>query len=333
MSVFSLFCALLLDQFRPLQSHHRVYAVMRAMARRLRQHLDADTAQQAWLIWALVVVIPAILVWLVYWLAGHFLGGFFAFLCSLMVLYACLDFRAFGLHFTDVRNAVNTGDLDAAGDALERWCTARGQEGECVASHAIDAEDMGSGAMKISLEHMHRYVFGVFTAFLLSSFVGLGPLGAVLFRSAAHAYRFWVEQDEEPWTDNASPALVIATRMGWQAINWLPARVTALMFAAVGRYDDALSAWRTYSLRCPGDGDALVLATGVAAMGMAPNVVDRVVTWSPCSRSEGESFERDTTDEAEALSRLLHALATMIWRVLVVWLLICLVIGLIDAVL
>lgn len=337
MNVFALFCALLLDQFRPLQPHHRLYGVMRSMAHRLRQQLDADTPAQAWLIWALVVVGPAVLVWLVYWLIGHFLGSFFAFLCTLLVLYACLDFRAFGLHFTEVRNAVNTGDIEQAGRALGQWCDALERQEDLQEAEPPEcADDLAVGTTKVSLEHMHRYVFGVFAAFVILAPLGFGPLGAVLFRSACYAHRFWAERESQAWPDSASPALAIVARTGWQAINWLPARISALMFAVVGRFDDAISAWRSYAGSRPNDADALVLATAVASMGMEQKFVQQVVNWQPgteppeqpCTMAEGEQSE-----QAGAVADMLHTLATMIWRVLVLWLFVCLLVGLIDAVL
>lgn len=337
MSVFALFFALLLDQFRPLQPHHRLYAVMRATAHRLRQQLDADTPAQAWLIWALVVVGPALLAWLGYWLLGHFLGGFVAFLCTLLVLYTCLDFRAFGLHFTEVRNAVNTGDLEQAGKALGQWCDAlERRQGERDDVPLDNADDLAIGTIKTSVEHMHRYVFGVFAAFVLLASLGFGPMGAVLFRSACYAYRFWVERANasDSWQDSASPALVDAARSGWRVINWLPARISALMFAMVGRFDEAIGAWRTYSASRPGDADALVLATAVASMGMPQAVVQQVVNWQA---PDSDSFEQalnddEQSEQAEAVADMLHTLATMIWRVLVLWLFVCLLAALVDAV-
>lgn len=337
MSVFALFFALLLDQFRPLQPHHRLYGMMRAGAHRLRQQLDADTPAQAWLIWALVVAGPAVLVWVVYWLLGHFLGGFFAFLCTLLVLYTCLDFRAFGLHFTEVRNAVNTGDIEQAGEALGLWCDVlerRQQESE--ATPAQSGRELAVGTIKTSLEHMHRYVFGVFAAFVLLAALGFGPVGAVLFRSACYAYRFWAERDSDSqgWSDSPSPALADVARRGWQVINWLPARISAMMFAVVGRYDEAIGAWRIYSASRPGDADALVLATAVSSMGMPQSMVQQVVNWQPDSEplEERPLSEDEQSELAEAAAGILHTLAMMIWRVLVLWLFVCLLAGLIDAV-
>lgn len=336
MSVFALFFALLLDQFRPLQPHHRLYGAMRAMAHRLRQQLDADTTAQAWLIWALVVVVPAVLVWLVYWALGYFLGSFFAFLCTLLVLYACLDFRAFGVHFTEVRNAVNTGDLAQASQALGRWSDAlERRQGVREAESMDGVHDLAVGTIKVSVEHMHRYVFGVFAAFVILASLGFGPLGAVLFRSACYAHRFWAERDRAAWPDSPSPALAEVARTGWQVINWLPARISALMFAVVGRYDDVIGAWRSYAASRPNDADALVLATAAASMGMAHNLVQQVVNWQESTEAEPplDTMPEDEQSElAEAVANMLHTLATMIWRVLVLWLFVCLLAGLIDAV-
>lgn len=333
MVVLVLFTALALDQFRPLRAHHRLYGMLRAAAHRIRCLFDADVPSQAWLVWGLVALAPALLSWGGVALLDAWLGGFWAFLWMVLVLYAAIDFRAFGLHFTQVRNAFGTGDVARAQTALQRWSADFGDACECRLSVgspvARSPLQLQACAMRLSLLHMHRCVFGVFTAFLLLAFLGFGPLGAVLFRLSGYVQRWHEDAARQALAQRASPALAAVAQQAWQVVNWLPARVTMLMFAAVGRFDEAVGAWRAGAAR-DADSDALVMATAVAAMGQSPAM--QAATLQGAAHQlldEREPFQEEDSEHAAAA---LHALASMIWRTLVLWVLLWLVIGLIGAV-
>ncbi|PAT40738.1 hypothetical protein CK623_05120 [Vandammella animalimorsus] len=351
MSVLALFVALLLEQLRPLHARQRWHGALQALRWRLQYALDAGTPGQAWVLWALAVCLPAVIVWLIFALLQAGLGRFAAFLWSVFVLYAVLRFRAFGPYFTQVRNAINTGDRQAAAQALERWRQAleggwaQGHaQGDGLREHAqpdtVPAQDDGPAALlaasvTYSVQHMHHYVFGVFAAYLLLAFLGLGPMGAVLFCLAQAAHGLWwraAGRHDDP--HGASMALARVARQGWQWVNWLPARITAGMFAAVGRYDEAISAWRACTARRPGDGDALVLAAGSAALGLPGRSVQWILAW-PHWQGRTPSRILDGADQGsdELVAGLLHRLASLMWRTLVLWVLLWLVIGLIGAVL
>lgn len=337
MVVLALFTALALDQFRPLRAHHRFYGLLRAAAHRIRRLFDADVPSQAWLVWVLTVAAPALLSWGVFALLDAWLGGFWAFLWMVLVLYAAIDFRAFGLHFTQVRNAFGTGDVPRAQAALQRWSAEFGDACECRLSASSPVPrsplQLQACAVRLSVLHMHRCVFGVFTAFLLLAFLGFGPLGAVLFRLSGYVQRWHEDAARQALSQRASPALAAAAQQAWQVVNWLPARVTMLMFAAVGRFDEAVSAWRAVAAQ-GGDSDALVMATAVAAMGQSPAMPPamRAATLQGGPHQLLDAQPPFHEEDSEHAAAALHALAGMIWRTLVLWALLWLVIGLIGAV-
>lgn len=352
MSVLALFVALLLEQLRPLHARQRWHGVLQVLRWRLQYALDAGTAGQAWVLWALAVCLPAVAVWLIFALLQAHLGRFAAFLWSVLVLYAVLRFRAFGPYFTQARNAINTGDRQAAAQALERWGQAlEGGWAKGSVQGAVQGDDepgsrpfaqddspaaLLAASVSYSVQHMHHYVFGVFAAYLLLAFAGLGPMGAVLFGLAQAAHGLWWRgAGRHDGPHGASMALARVAQQGWQWVNWLPARITAGMFAAVGRYDEAISAWRACTARRPGDGDALVLAAGSAALGLPGRSVQWILAWPHWQgRAPSRILILDGPEQGgDELAGLLHRLASLMWRTLVLWVLLWLVIGLIGAVL
>jgi AmpE protein len=75
----------------------------------------------------------------------------------------------------------------------------------------------------------HERVFGV-----LLWFIALGPAGAIAYRLASRL---------PSWLDADSRALDAADTLH-ALLAWIPARITALLFALAGSMDDSLAAWR-----------------------------------------------------------------------------------------
>ena len=99
------------------------------------------------------------------------------------VLYLTLGFRQFSHYFTDIRDALERGDEIEARRLLAEW-------------RHLDASELPrSELLRHVIEHSllaaHRHVFGVFFWFVLLSTFGLGPAGAVLYRMAEFASRYW----------------------------------------------------------------------------------------------------------------------------------------------
>jgi membrane protein required for beta-lactamase induction len=120
-------------------------------------------------------------------------------------------------------------------------------------------------------------------------FALLGPLGAVMYRSAAVLY--FQRQEEGTFDDS------IAWLYG--VLLWLPARLLALAFALSGHFDSALGGWRQAHQDNPqgAEGSERVLAvTGSAALGL-----------------DDAAFESDSASPVRAAMRL-------VWRTLIVWL-------------
>ena len=259
MAFFAIAIALLLEQVRPLASDHPAALGLRKWLRMVGRNVDAGGAQHGWLAWLLAVGLPALVAVAVFRLA-NWLGSWpLALIWSVAVLYLTLGFRQFSHHFTGIRDALEAGDEDRARALLARW-------------HQVDASQVPrSEIVRHVIEHSvlaaHRHVFGVLAWFCLGAMLGLGPAGAVFYRNAEYAARYWRRKAQA--TDHpTSPALCRAADAAWHVIDWLPARMTALGFAIVGSFEDAIDVWRNHAARFADANDGVIVAATAGAIGV-----------------------------------------------------------------
>ncbi|HTH08188.1 MAG TPA: cobalamin biosynthesis protein, partial [Acidovorax sp.] len=111
----------------------------------------------------------------------------------------------------------------------------------------------------------HRHVFGVLAWFAVLAALGLGPAGAVFYRMAEFVSRYW-RYRANPQNQPASAALQQVAGVAWTVVDWLPARATALGFAIVGSFEDAIDSWRHHSQQFPSDNDGVILAATSGAV-------------------------------------------------------------------
>lgn len=257
MSFFAILLALLLEQARPLSSGNPVHASLRGWVRWVAQNFDAGKAQHGWLAWGIAVGVPSVMALAVHWLLVATLGWPVAVLWSVAVLYVTLGFRQFSHHFTDIRDALDAGDEDLARELLARW-------------QQIDASDLPRSeivrhVIEYSVLAAHRHVFGVLAWFSVLAAFGFGPAGAVLYRLGEFVARYW-KYKSALHTLTVSEALQGAAATAWRLIDWLPARVTAMGFAVVGSFEEAVDSWRHYELNSSGDNDGVILAATSGAV-------------------------------------------------------------------
>jgi adenosylcobinamide-phosphate synthase len=227
-------------------------------------HVDGGTKSQAWLAWALLIGAPACLAILIHWVLAYFFGWFFAVAWNVALLYVTLGFRQFSHHFTGIRDALNDGDEALARQLLADW--------QQVEVNELPRNEIVRHVIEHSVLSAHRHVFGVFFSYALLSIVGLGPVGAVVYRIAEFAKRYWSKaptlasntlQDHRNWT---SPSLQEVATGSWHAIDWIPARATAMGFAIMGSFEDAMDGWRHHAEKFPDDNDGVILAATAGAI-------------------------------------------------------------------
>lgn len=304
MSFISVLFALLLEQARPLSRGNSIHAAMRAWVRLCTRNLDAGKPLHGWLAWGVAVGGPSLVSLLVYWLLVVFVGWPLAVLWSALVLYASLGFRQFSFHFTQIRDALAVDDDARARSLLADW--------QQIEAQAWSRSDMIGKVIEYSVLASHRHVFGVLAWFSILAAFGLGPTGAVLYRLSEFVVRYWRHQSDAH-LQSVSTALQNNAQAAWAVLDWLPARVTALGFAVVGNFEEAIDGWRRYAEQPGGQNDGMLLAATAGALNIhlsASGVGDTVLS----SNVPERRAQRPTPELAH-----LAIVVGLVWRAVVMW--------------
>ena len=270
--------------------------------------------------WTLAVISPSLVALGVHWALMLFLGWPVAVLWSVLVLYVSLGFRQFSHHFTNIRDALETGDEARARELLAQW--------QRVDATELPRSEIVRHVIEYSVLAAHRHVFGVLAWFSVLAAFGLGPAGAVLYRMSEFVARYWRHRSRVE-TQLASPALQSAAARAWAAIDWLPARITALAFAVVGSFEDAIDCWRNYAQRFPNDNDGVILAATSGAVNVRLGGEALKSAYAPATTpgfgSSGADNMDDPTDDTESTPGReaevghLRSIVGLVWRSVVLW--------------
>ncbi|WP_066268576.1 CobD/CbiB family protein [Hydrogenophaga palleronii] len=299
MSFFAILIALLLEQARPLAYDNPVHGALRGWARTVRRNLDAGQSSHGWVAWVLAVGVPALVSGLVFWGLWRF-SSVLGFVWTVGILYVTLGFRQFSHHFSEIRQALDVGDDMLAREKLARWLR--------VDASSLPRAELLRQVIEQSVLAAHRHVFGVLVCFVVFWAIGLGPSGAVFYRLAEYLSRNWrARPDGTP-----SPALQHAASRGWGLVDWVPARLTALGFAVVGNFEEAVASWRGDAERfAPGsDGVVLAATSGAINVRLAP-------------QPDGLTLPEDGDPGNRPEPQLAHlsSVVGLVWRAVVLWML------------
>ena len=297
MSFFAILVALLLEQARPLAFDNPVHAGLRGWARTVRRNLDAGQATHGWVAWALAVGVPAAVAGLVYWGLWQF-SSVLAFVWVVGILYVTLGFRQFSHHFSEIRQALDEGNDMLAREKLARWLR--------VDASSLPRTELLRQVIEHSVLAAHRHVFGVLVCFVVFWVVGLGPAGAVFYRMAEYLSRNWRERPD----GTPSLGLQRVAAVAWRWIDHVPARVTALGFAVVGNFEEALASWRADAERFAPGSDGVVLAATSGALN---------VRLAPQPDALALPEDDDPGDRPEPQLAHLSSVVGLVWRSVVLW--------------
>ena len=316
MSFFAILFALLIEQARPLARSNPIHAGLRAWSLSVSRNFDAGQSHHGWVAWGLAVLVPPLFVLAVHEALFWFVGWPVAVLWNVAVLYVTLGFRQFSHHFTGIRDALEVGDEDAARERLAHW--------QQVDVGDLPRSEVVRHVIEYSVLAAHRHVFGVLAWFSVLAALGLGPMGAVLYRMAEFVSRYWADRGSDA-AQRASPSLRKATADAWTVIDWVPARLTALVFAVVGSFEEAIDGWRFHAQRFPNDNDGVILAATAGAINV------RLGGEALKSRADAQTTqdfevdapigESDSTPGREPEVGHLRSVVGLVWRSVVVWLL------------
>jgi len=309
MSLFSLIVALLLEQVRPLPYQQFVHGPLTRLADFLERHFNTGEHRHGALAWGFAALGLTVLAGLAFF-ALYALNPLLAWVWNVFVLYLTMGFRQFSHYYTDIQLALRMGDVPHARKLLAEW---RGRPADDLSSSEI-----ARLAIEEALAASHRHVFGVLVWFVLLP----GPCGAVLYRASAFLAEHWGRRGEADPIEFGNFGTF--AQQSFAIIDWLPARMTAAGFAIVGNFEDAIYCWRTQAAKWPeagyGAGLGIVLASGAGALGVrlgmplveAGEIADRA--------------ELGTGDDADV--DFMQSAVGLVWRALVLWLLLLLLLGL-----
>jgi adenosylcobinamide-phosphate synthase len=313
MTLLSLLFALLMEQVHPLKHDSWVLRAQEQWAHLISKQLDTGHETHTGLIWGLCVGLPSVLVLVIYWLLWTFLGWILAGFWCVLVLYATLGFRQFSHHFTDIKEAFEAGEEGLAKEKLAQW--------KGIDTSQLDKHEVTSLVIEYSILAAHQHVFGVLFWFSIGAAFGLGPAGAVLYRLSHMLSRIWVTggvgetQDEKSWV---SEGLCLTAQSAWSKVDWLSSRVTALSFAVVGNFEDAIECWRNHSALSPEDNDGVVLCATSGALNLRLGIVPS----GPMAKEEAaiREAEQELTVFRQVQPLHLRSVIGLVWRTVVMWL-------------
>ena len=317
MSFFAVLLALVLEQLKPLPRDNRVHETLQSWVRWTGRNFDAGQPHHTWVVWCVSVLGPALLAGVVYVAFARW-SLLLALAVDVLLLYLTLGFRQFSHYFTDIRDALERGDETEARRLLAEW-------------RHLDASELPrTEVLRHVIEHAllaaHRHVFGVFFWFVVLSAVGLGPMGAVLYRMAEFSARYWGYRSKTIDAPSNDALLALSRRLfAW--IDHVPARLTAFGFAVVGNFEEAVGSWQRDAPLWQHDNEGVILAAAAGAVGVqlggsaAPGVTpDRSKTFS-AGGTAGMAEALGATAGMPPQPGHLHSVVGLVWRSVVLWML------------
>ncbi len=316
MSFFAVLFALVIEQLKPLPRDNWVHHGLVSWVSWTGRNFDAGRAHHAWVVWCVSVLAPGLLISALYF-AIHYYSVVLALVFDVVVLYLTLGFRQFSHYFTDIRDALDRGDEIEARRLLAEW-------------RHLDASELPrTELMRHVIEHAllaaHRHVFGVFFWFVLLSTLGLGPVGAVLYRMAEFASRYWTFPSKALGAP-ANDRLMRVSQTMFALIDHVPARLTAFGFAVVGNFEEAINSWRRDAALWKHANEGVILAAAAGAVGVqlggdaAPGVTpDRSRTFE-AGPTETPDAEGSTGGLPPQMGHL-RSVVGLVWRSVILWML------------
>ncbi|MEK7207124.1 MAG: regulatory signaling modulator protein AmpE [Pseudomonadota bacterium] len=228
---------------------------------------------------------------LLHYILGQ-VSGIFRFAFDVFVLYLCLDVYRLGKTASAVADALEAGELDEANEKL-RELTGKGAPEKTDVGIARDTIE---GVLKQGNSLIISPIFW---------FIVLGPFGVVLQRLSCILDMLWGHRYER------------FAEFGWAAarfddlLEWIPARITALSYALMGSFEDALHCWRRRVGVWSDINSGPLLASGFGAM--------HLQIGEPIPE-EGEYEERSHDFTVVPDAGHVQRVVALVWRVLLLWL-------------
>lgn len=219
--------------------------LVRRIEQRFNQsNLTAIQLNQAGLLcWLMLVVIPSAAVIMLMLTVDPLIQLF----AGTLILYIAIGGRSLQEHASRVDEDLKLGNLSDARTHVS-WLVSR-------ETRQLDETDISKACIESVLENGNDALFAPIFWFCM-----LGPAGAVLYRLANTLDAMWGYRTPRYLHFGRAAAKID------DALNYLPARLTALSYAVVGRTKSALSCWRTQAPGWDSPNAGPVMAAGAGAL-------------------------------------------------------------------
>jgi adenosylcobinamide-phosphate synthase len=246
MSLLALLAALLLSYYFPHRHLDLLQYVFKPVAQWLERNLNDGKHLHGGIAWFTGALLPAIIVAIIYYilLRIHFLLGL---VFSAATLYFILRCSQFERRAEQIVASLRDQNIDLAREQFKDW------EGEDVGNY--NYAQLSRVSIEATLKRSHYGLFGPVFWFAL-----LGPAGAVLYRLGYLLKAEWLAPEDNVFSHFANEVFA------W--MDWLPARITAICFAIVGDFEDAVYCWRTQAYSWSDKALGIILAAGGGALGV-----------------------------------------------------------------
>ncbi len=305
MSLIAILVALVAQYSWPVRGRHPGQAWYGRLCLSVAKRFNAGDRNSGILAWIVLMAAVALPAGIATALAAA-MGPVILALLNVAVLYFTLRFLATTGHVSAIESCLREGEVAAAANRLADW------QGE-----PVDADDAGAVARlaaEQALREVHHGTFAPLFWFLVLP----GPLGLIVHPLAQRAARTW-EQNVDP--EERDFGWFAARAFEW--IDWIPQRISAFAFAVVGDFEDALYCWRSQAAQWLRPEEGIVLASGAGALG--------VRLGDPVPRG-GVFIDRPALGTGEPAGEdALASLEGLLWRALILWLVVFLLAGAIQA--
>jgi cobalamin biosynthesis protein CobD/CbiB len=306
MSLISLIVAFLLEQFHPLSKRKYLFIWINGYVDFFQLHFNAGEHKHGKIAWLVAMSLPLLLVSLLYWLLMY-IHPLFALLGSVLVLYLTMGFRRFSFYFTNIQKALRKRDVSEAQTLLSEWCG--------KSCYELSVEEVARVTIEQALLASYRNVFGVVVWFVIFMALGLGPVGAILYRLGLFLNARWGLTGSEDQGEFGKFA-----RQAHRIMEWLPLRLTAMTFAIVGDFEDTAYCWRTQAASWPNPEEGILLASGAGALG--------VRLGSTIVQDSSPVFRPEIGIDEAADEDFMQSAVGLVWRALVFWMILLLLLSL-----
>jgi adenosylcobinamide-phosphate synthase len=100
-------------------------------------------------------------------------------------------------------------------------------------------------------------------------------------------------------------------------MDWLPARCTAISFAIVGNFEEAIDCWRNHAQSFPGDNQGVVLAATAGALNV--RLGGEILRPLDAHQDPQTIQAQPTTPGQEPHPSHLRSMVGLVWRSVLMW--------------